>query len=143
MDAKLKERAETVAQLRSHNKRFTEAQYKEIGEVHHLLTGRNISCISCNVYGLLNEINSKLIQEPLILKNMATAKIHFKPNAASTEVIRHNHKTGITTVITPENINEGDNAAFMAKEYPHLVAESKTAAEPGEEKTTTKTAAKK
>lgn len=53
-------------------------------------------------------------------------KIHFKTNAASTQVIRHT-KNG-TVVITPENINQGDNAEFLAKHFGHLVEESKTKA---------------
>lgn len=123
MNAQLKERAQKVAQLRNASTRFTSAQITEIAEVHHLLTGRTVACTTCNVYGLLNEINSKLIQEPLIIKNMANAKGHFKSGAASTEIIRHG-KNG-TTVITPDNINEGDNFEWAAKHYPHLVDETK------------------
>lgn len=71
-------------------------------------------------------------------------KIHFKTNAASTEVIRHT-KNG-TVLITKDNLNEGDNAAFMAKNYSHLIGESKTeesAPAKTETKTTTTTTAKK
>ena len=53
---------------------------------------------------------------------MAT-KGKFKHDAASTLIIRHT-KNG-TKSITPENINEGDNFAFVAENYPHLVEESK------------------
>lgn len=140
MDAKLKERAKEVAQLRNHNQRFTQAQFQEIGEVHHLLTGKTVKCVSCNVYSLLNEINAKLIKEPLKIKKMS-AKIQFKHNAPSVEVIRHT-KNG-TVLITKENLNEGDNAAFMAKNYGHLVEETKAAKAEANEETASKTSTKK
>lgn len=54
---------------------------------------------------------------------MANAKGNFKTNAASTQIIRHTN-TG-TRVITPENLNTGDNFAWAAKNFPHLVEESK------------------
>lgn len=143
MDAKLKERAQKVAQLRNANTKITSAQITEIGQVHYLLTGRTTACTSCNMYTLLNEISQKLIQEPLIIKDMANAKGQFKSNASSREIIRHT-KTG-TKLITPENINTGDNFEWAAKNFPHLVEESKAAkaAETEEEKPATKTSAKK
>ena len=77
---------------------------------------------------------------------MAT-KGHFLTNAGSKQVIRHT-KNG-PVVITPENINDGDNFAWISNSkngYSHLVGETKAAkeaAEESEEKTTSKTGAKK
>jgi hypothetical protein len=138
MDAKLKKRALALLPLRNSNKGFSPAEIAEVAAVHHALTARIIPCTTCNIYGLLNEINSFIYSEPLTLTNMA-AKGQFKHNAASTQIIRHEKNS--TFSITPENLNEGDNFIYAAKHYPHLVEEIKKE-EVKESKESAKTAKK-
>jgi hypothetical protein len=141
MDATLKERAQQVAQLQNYDKRFTEAQIKEVAEVHHLLTGKTTNCTSCNVYRFISEINKILITEPLNITYTMATKGHFKSNAATAKIYRHG-KNG-TIEITSKNLNDGDNFEWASKRYPHLVAETKAAAEEEGETKTAKTTAKK
>lgn len=61
---------------------------------------------------------------------MAT-KGHFLTNASSKQIIRHG-KNG-TTVITPDNLNEGDNFKWANENgYSHLLGESKSSKEAAE-----------
>ena len=122
MDAELKKRAQKIAEFRNLKSRPTETQLREVAEVYKLITGKIIDCKLCEFYGIVSEINTLLKIQPLKINNMA-AKGKFKHDAASTLIIRHT-KNG-TKSITPENINEGDNFAFVAENYPHLVEESK------------------
>lgn len=121
MDAELKERAEKVAALSNSSTRFTSEQLAEIGAVHYEITGHKVSCISCNVYGLISRIQKHLLPENLKTEIMAY-KGQFKPKAPSTQIIRHT-KTG-TILITPDNLHEKDNFEYALKNFPHLVEEA-------------------
>ena len=135
MEAELKKRAQKIAEFRNLKSRPTETQIREVAEVYKLITGKTFHCNSCNFYGFISEINKLLITEPIILSTMAEHKGKFRHDAASRIIIRHT-KNG-TKVINEENLNEGDNYEFAAKNYPHLLEQPRVSKASAEEESLT------